>query len=608
MGKNYIESSLKRFLKRKVKITLGVVVTFLITGMVSFAEGTAEKEIKQESNKNHWEWNQVKNAEEYIKTGDSLISVTDTAGNQDKYFIFKDDKYQVKIDGKNLTFSIKDKLSNKTTANINNTFTLLDNMLNKNQFEKIEELGEEYNKALDLKHTAQSIYKAGKGETAIVDTDVKEEAIVQTADNGIIINKGILLKEQNGKNNSEIYNFGLISSSKQIIKDSVAYNYGIINDGGQSGTGVLSNYGLIYTGNNGIGQSVTGEAYNYGIISVYFTATGQRAAEKGKIYNYGLITGKGAVQTTGANNAEIYNYGNIEHTPSYTIDHNILGTGQNIYNGTGNTVYNYGIINSYRAANGMIAAQGIRTSGNKIYNFGEINIKKSDKDAGVIAQYVDTKENENSNSVLYNYGDINIINTTNNTGKEIGQYVKGYKSADNSIITNNKAYNYGTINAGSGIGQYLEKSGEIYNFGIIKNDGTDYAVKVENGEKDKFKTENYGVIDLSSQDNGKAFSGDITNRGFAITKNGAVDNAWTGENKNLGVVLDENLTLAQGSTEANGINKNVIDLSRKTNIVLKDDSISVENKPLENTDGKTTVFMKTKMLSLQEKNIIIKIY
>ena len=56
MGKNYIESSLKRFLKRKVKITLGVVVTFLITGMVSFG---AETEIKQEEHKNHWEWNQV---------------------------------------------------------------------------------------------------------------------------------------------------------------------------------------------------------------------------------------------------------------------------------------------------------------------------------------------------------------------------------------------------------------------------------------------------------------------------------------------------------------------------------------------------------------------
>ena len=34
MGKSYIENSLKRFLKRKVKITLGVVVSFLITGAV----------------------------------------------------------------------------------------------------------------------------------------------------------------------------------------------------------------------------------------------------------------------------------------------------------------------------------------------------------------------------------------------------------------------------------------------------------------------------------------------------------------------------------------------------------------------------------------------
>ncbi len=32
MGKNYVENSLKRFLKRKVKITMGVVVSFLITG------------------------------------------------------------------------------------------------------------------------------------------------------------------------------------------------------------------------------------------------------------------------------------------------------------------------------------------------------------------------------------------------------------------------------------------------------------------------------------------------------------------------------------------------------------------------------------------------
>ena len=42
MGKNYIESSLKRFLKRKVKITLGLVITFLITGSIGYAEITEE--------------------------------------------------------------------------------------------------------------------------------------------------------------------------------------------------------------------------------------------------------------------------------------------------------------------------------------------------------------------------------------------------------------------------------------------------------------------------------------------------------------------------------------------------------------------------------------
>ena len=38
MGKNNVESSLKRFLKRKVKITMGFVVAFMITGTIGFAE------------------------------------------------------------------------------------------------------------------------------------------------------------------------------------------------------------------------------------------------------------------------------------------------------------------------------------------------------------------------------------------------------------------------------------------------------------------------------------------------------------------------------------------------------------------------------------------
>ena len=42
MGKNYVESSLKRFLKKKVKITMGFIVAFMITGSVGFADTIKE--------------------------------------------------------------------------------------------------------------------------------------------------------------------------------------------------------------------------------------------------------------------------------------------------------------------------------------------------------------------------------------------------------------------------------------------------------------------------------------------------------------------------------------------------------------------------------------
>ena len=42
MGKNYVENSLKHFLKRKVKITLGFIVAFLISGITAFAIDTID--------------------------------------------------------------------------------------------------------------------------------------------------------------------------------------------------------------------------------------------------------------------------------------------------------------------------------------------------------------------------------------------------------------------------------------------------------------------------------------------------------------------------------------------------------------------------------------
>ncbi len=50
MGKNYAESSLKHYLKQKVRITLGVVVTFLITGTVAFGASLpfTEEQLKEQ--------------------------------------------------------------------------------------------------------------------------------------------------------------------------------------------------------------------------------------------------------------------------------------------------------------------------------------------------------------------------------------------------------------------------------------------------------------------------------------------------------------------------------------------------------------------------------
>ena len=598
MGKNYIESSLKKFLKRKVKITLGVVVTFLITGMVSFG---AETEIKQEEHKNHWEWNQVDEAEKYLSQKGNIsvgkIDKTNLAGGNTLEVAITDKKLTATISGAigNSNYEIDlDNTSDETKKHINSGLKVASKTLgeNENVYSDVE-LG--YNYASELQADGKNIF-ISEG----VSNNSQEIKPGQIHINKGFINAPGTFAQAAGDNStnteiSKIYNFGVINGSQLARMYGQAYNYGIVT--GQqffnmNGNIKLYNYGILLKGQeaqNGGGeifnfaisnhQRISGNtiAYNYGIIDSNFfniTVNSQNTAqllngttEKGKLYNYGSLLGnridteaRGQSVQEKVYNAEVYNYGIIQTTVNGTK--NNIGQESRVNDGKGN---------------------------NKIYNFGKIISKKGQS----------ISEVSTSSSFVYNYG---IINST-----EKGQELLGKEIGTN--YTNNKVYNYGTINAGSGIGQYLEKSGEIYNFGIIKNDGTDYAVKVENGEKDKFKAENYGVIDLSSQDNGKAFSGDVINRGFAITKNGAVDNAWTGENKNLGVVLDENLTLAQGSTEANGINKNVIDLSGKTNIVLKDDSISVEDKPLENTDGKTTVFMKNQNAQLtgekyNNKNIL----
>ncbi len=466
MGKNYIESSLKRFLKRKVKITLGLVVTFLITGMVSLG---AETEIKQENNKNHWEWNQVDEAEKYlISTKDKFegnlsgnyIKI-EGSGNKISYDIintlFDRDNIDRNFTSTSITFE-KEKISDETLKNIDSTLKILDTNFNqKFSDNEVKNIGIINN--IDNTGYNEGINLIGQ-ENVTVTKGLIESGNVTVEKGKIGINIGTINNTQNGTG-STLYNYGLIKGGQA---GETAYNYGFLSQPASS-----------------IAQSINKAGYNYGMIAS--TQIGQMTTSKsGKLYNYGIILSGSlggdlnfgqyirALNTYAENNGiidatkgqGITGTINSKDAPSNIVNRGTIfatSIGQGISGeGAYNILHNYGIISAIAKGNTKTAVgQEIKGKGknNKAYNFGKI--------IGDNGQKISTEAGYKGNSI-YNYG---TIETTSK-----GQYVAGTENSGN--FSEGKAYNYGTINAGSGIGQYLEKSGEIYNFGIIKNDGTDY--------------------------------------------------------------------------------------------------------------------------------------
>ena len=591
MGKSYVENSLKRFLKRKVKITLGLVVAFMITGTVSLG---AETEIKHEEHKNQVEWEQVAEAEKYLTStkdkfegniSGNYIKI-ENSGNKISYDIIKS-LFNKNFTSTSITFE-KEKISDETLKNIDSTLKILDTNFNQ-------------------KFSDNEVKNIGIINN--IDNTGYNEGINLIGQENVTITKGLIesgdVTVEKGKIGINIGTINNTQGNMYTPIDTTLYNYGVIKQG--QGAAAAYNYGFLSQAASGKAQYVTKIGYNYGIIAS--TQNGQLTGKQfGKLYNYGIIlsgsysgdSGQsiGGFNTYAENNGiinagavgqSISNKARSKEEASNIVNKGTIFTklsGQKIFGeGMYNASYNYGVIsavaeNSTKTAVGQEITE--KGENNKAFNFGKIigdNGQKLSSQAGY-------------GSSAYNYG---TIETTSK-----GQYVAGMQA--DQTFSNDKVYNYGTINAGNGVGQYLEKSGEIYNFGIIKNDGTDYAVKVENAVDEKYKAENYGVIDLSSKDNGKVFSGNIINRGFVITQNGAVDNAWTGENK--GVILKNDLTL--GSTDKN---HNVIDLSGKTgDIVLTDNKVTVGTNDLTDTD-KTTVFMKNQNAQLtgteyNNKNIL----
>ena len=324
MGKSYIENSLKRFLKRKVKITLGVVVSFLITGMVSFGD---DKTVTVKDYQKDYT-----NAIESLKgLGTGVISV-----------------------GENNSYVEIEKTAEKTII--------------KNKKDSNKEIAEIDNSLISSK-TAETVSKALKG---------------MDGTNNSGENKGILAAQSATVDNKTITNNGVINTTGQDnnnkINDVSFTNNGIII-ASKRGQDISAGTGSLTMENNGIIKSNYGqfaavkniEITNKGLIVANLGGVYVGAGDNIKVINTGIIKSESDTRDGGqvvngvGNNVDVYNYGLIN---SNFIGQSLQQAGEN------KSITNYGIIKSVNHG------QQIKNSPNgKAYNYGLIESKATGIDA-----------------------------------------------------------------------------------------------------------------------------------------------------------------------------------------------------------------------------------
>ena len=500
--KRELEKSLKRYLKRKVRITLGFVTAFAIMGNVGLASEAIEGSL---------DWSMEK-AKEWTEGYDGSNKIKEITGDR----VSISEAGEIKLDGTVLVTVPQTNISNKVLTNINNTADLLDKHINGNTELVIgkDADGNEivgYNEGLALQNNGE-----------VVEQDTGFEI---SGEGNIFVNDGELNKSQKSLEGATIVNKGEITftgdGGQSVGNNGVGYNYGVISNSGSNGqsignNGVGYNYGIIFNQNQ-IGQNIVlGLGYNYGVISNK-GQQGQRI-EEGKGYNYGLILNKGNYGQYLTGNAIGYNYGLISNAGS---DGQSIGS-----NGIG---YNYGLIFNTANYGQNIGSNGVG------YNYGIIS------NGGTDAQRI-------NKGTGYNYG---IIFNQNQIGQNIISGI-GYnygkilnKGQLGQRIQDGKGYNYGLISNEGNFGQYLTGNAIGYNYGIIANTGTTNISNTGTGN-----AYNYGVVKNTT---GAVFSGNVDNYGIVIYTTANQGALGTGTNK--GVVLDSTYTLVSGK------NDGVIELS-----------------------------------------------
>lgn len=459
--KRELEKSLKRYLKRKVRITLGFVTAFAIMGNVGLASEAIEGSL---------DWSMEK-AKEWTEGYDGSNKIKEITGDR----VSISEAGEIKLDGTVLVTVPQTNISNKVLTNINNTADLLDKHINGNTEVVIgkdadgnEVIG--YNEGLALQNNGEVVEQdtgfeiSGEGNIFVNDGELNKSQ--KSLEGATIVNKGeITFTGDYGQsigNNGVGYNYGVISNNgtvgQNIKSNGIGYNYGIIiNNGGKGqnieNNGIGYNYGVIFNSGS-YGQSIGGIGYNYGIIA-NGENNGQNIVVNGIAYNYGVIANK-------------------------------FDNGQNIFGKS----YNYGLIVNGRDSGQAIGANGIG------YNYGIIG------NGGIQGQYI------SKSGIGYNYG---IITNKKYNGQSIAG--KGYNygvianesTSGQYVYSSGISYNYGIVANTKEVNIFCLEGGNAYNYGVVKN---------TTGAVFDGKVDNYGIVIYTTANQGALGTG--TNKGVVL--------------------------------------------------------------------------------------------
>lgn len=342
--KRELEKSLKRYLKRKVRITLGFVTAFAIMGNVGLASEAIEGSL---------DWSMEK-AKEWTEGYDGSNKIKEITGDR----VSISEAGEIKLDGIVLVTVPQTNISNKVLTNINNTADLLDKHINGNTELVIgkDADGNEivgYNEGLALQNNGEVVEQdtgfeiSGEGNIFVNDGELNKSQ--KSLEGATIVNKGEITFTGDGGqsigNNGVGYNYGIISNSgdygQSVGSNGVGYNYGVIintnNNSAQSIIGTGYNYGIL-SGLYGqfISKDTTtntsGIGYNYGIINVNTNASGQYIGKDkgGKVYNYGIINNNGGTAIN-ISSGEASNYGVVKNTTGAVFNGKVDNYGIVIY-------------------------------------------------------------------------------------------------------------------------------------------------------------------------------------------------------------------------------------------------------------------------------------